>query len=522
MATSDDWRWDDSVTVLGVQDHLEEFSARFGSAPTLDEILKKNDTQVKAARTADDERKAQKITPHPTFRSDQGFADLAGREVYLPVRTGAPKQFGVGQQTTFVGPQAQRKVSVKLKLSAPVMPPVANPSTEPGPARTDPPGDAGITFKVKSYPVPFASPPEWQRSLKEVDAEVASGTVLDLGEFPVGSRTRYIVLLKVKVEGFQIPSAQRLEKEKRAPPGWLVELSVRSKDGFISVQWRQVNDSKSTEMSEELFYPLQDSALDEVGPFARVFTLVYEYFWNRGLAACYAARREIHNGRLEYGQNGKWEGAVEGQRDGNNRGKFIDRYKKSVHGAVDGTEWCGTFVGYCYLMAGFDLKRPYSVVKFIADRRQVFSAVPKILKFVEDRCELLKFIHKSDEKNREWLGAAFKAWRPRAGDILMVSRLVGNERRTGHIALVDSYDEAASTLYVYEGNAFDRAKDSRYDLTKPEIFAKCVAIGRFPEWEFDKGPESDIAKVLMAGTDGYESEFSAPNAPTARGDDKHN
>lgn len=515
------WEWQQDKTILRAQDHIEEFLARFGSAPTLDDVLARNPDAVKEARAAEEDRARRDAPLRPAFRAARAFPRLEGSALHLPRKTTDPKTIEIEGDNDVTGVAVARRVAVKLKLSATLLLPVASPSFDTAGRRGDPPSSVGAGFTVKSFPVPYAKPPAWQRELKSIDCEVPSGATVDLGEFPVGARHRYLISPRVAAAGFMLPSTREVARDAGKARGWLVELSVRPNGYFVRAQWRLVADANSPAAGDAWCDVLSEYDLDEVGPFSRVFHLVYELRWDRGAAACFAARREIHNGRAKYGATGSWEGAVAGSTEGNNRGEFIDRYKLALHGAVDRSEWCGTFVGYCLFQAGFDLSSPLSVAKLFDNRRQIFTAVMKVNQYLKMRGRSLVFPHRGAEENRRWLREELKAWAPQRGDLLLVRRTVNGESRVGHIALVAAWDEGTSTLYVYEGNAFDKAKDSAYVLSAADIYAKCHAIGRIEEGEFARGPEEELAKVLVAGTDGHEAEFARERAAVVTAKDRH-
>lgn len=197
-----------------------------------------------------------------------------------------------------------------------------------------------------------------------------------------------------------------------------------------------------------------------------------------GLSAWHSARLEIAKGTARHG-SGSWETT------GRNRGPLVEKYLVSV-GLPPGEFWCGAFVGFHYLNAGFD-GETFIAADWTPDareqpRKQIFHSAYRLrLFFVSSEGNYVEFpgAGLTDEARKEWLDTHVATFAPMPGDVLLMHSARGPFT---HVGMVGGYDPATYELVVYEGNASDRAGAFVYNLMLDDAtkgFRHFGLIGRF-------------------------------------------
>lgn len=197
-----------------------------------------------------------------------------------------------------------------------------------------------------------------------------------------------------------------------------------------------------------------------------------------GLCAWHSARLEIALGNARHG-SGSWETT------GPNHGPLVDKYLVSV-GLPPGEHWCGAFVGFHYLHAGFD-GETFIPPEWTPDareqpRKHIFQSAYRLrLYFVSSEGNYLEFPGAvlTEEERKEWLDTQLAAFAPQPGDVLLMHTTRGPFT---HVGMVAGYDPATYELVVYEGNASDRAGAFVYNLLLDDAkkgFGHFGLVGRF-------------------------------------------
>lgn len=179
-----------------------------------------------------------------------------------------------------------------------------------------------------------------------------------------------------------------------------------------------------------------------------------------GRSAWHSARLEMAKGNARHGP-GSWETT------GPNRGPLVDKYLVSV-GLPPGEFWCGAFVGFHYLNAGFD-GETFIAPDWTPDAREqprkvIFQSAYRLRSyFVASEGNYLEFpgAGLTEEARKEWLDTQLATFTPQPGDVLLMHTTRGPFT---HVGMVGGYDPATYELLVYEGNASDRAGAFVYNL----------------------------------------------------------
>jgi hypothetical protein len=209
------------------------------------------------------------------------------------------------------------------------------------------------------------------------------------------------------------------------------------------------------------------------------------------LAAWHAARLEIARGHELHGAGKIWETA------GSNRGPLVDQYIQAFTKPATAPPWCGMFVGYNYLKAGFK-----TAGQIPASQTTDGRPVPRKTMFMS-AVRLMLYLKGSDRPRIEfptkkaaaqfttrdacaaWLDQHLKAFAPQPGDILLCHTSSGDYT---HVGMVASYDPATYALVTYEGNYGNRAGSWRWDLADPSDlgFFRVNMIGRLAPEDFEE------------------------------------
>lgn len=221
----------------------------------------------------------------------------------------------------------------------------------------------------------------------------------------------------------------------------------------------------------------------------------------RGLSAFHAMRGELSRGIAQYGAGKTWETA------GSNRGPLVDQYISTFMSPQSGPPWCGMFVGYCYLKAGFKtagtLPASQTTDGTSVPRKTMFmSATRLMLYFKGAKRPFVEFPKKSGGPStrdacKAWLDKNLAGFSPRSGDIMLCHT---GGKDYSHVGMVAAYDPSTCLLTTYEGNYGNRAGAWQWDLTDPSEtgFYRVSMLGRLGEDDFDptcevppEGPSSD-------------------------------
>jgi len=221
-----------------------------------------------------------------------------------------------------------------------------------------------------------------------------------------------------------------------------------------------------------------------------------------GRAAWHCARLEIARGVQCHGAGQPWETA------GTNRGPMVDEYLGAFQSPASEAPWCGMFVGYSYMKAGFkragQLPASLTTDGRPVPRKTMFLSAARMKLYLEGAdCPRIELPPKSCADQfttrsacAEWLDRNLASFGPRPGDIV----LFRTSRDYTHVGMVASYDPATYELVTYEGNYGNRASAWRWDLADPsEIgFFRINMIGRLRPDDFEapcdvppEGPSPD-------------------------------
>src|SRR6185437_203272 len=162
--------------------------------------------------------------------------------------------------------------------------------------------------------------------------------------------------------------------------------------------------------------------------------------------------------------------------------------------------WCGSFCGWNYGMAGFDMKgkldgRLNIDGKTPGRKHLIFLSAARLSLYLTRRegCKHLAFPSGAAGKKLstrehcvEWLEKELHGFGPQPGDVLLFDT-VGP---LTHVGIVASYDPKSFELVTYEGNYQKRCAAVSWDLAKPgkQGFHRVNFIGRFPEADFAHEP----------------------------------
>lgn len=198
-----------------------------------------------------------------------------------------------------------------------------------------------------------------------------------------------------------------------------------------------------------------------------------------GQCAWHSARLEIDRGTKKYGETGSWETW------GTNEGELVQEYQESV-GCSPGNAWCGAFVGYNYLRAGFDgdtrISSTLTPDEKAEPRKMIFMSAYRLKQYLlgvgRSHVELRTSGLKTRSDCEKWLDSTLAPFGPRAGDIVLMHTSNGDYT---HVGMVGSYDLKTHTLVTYEGNHSDRAGAFRIDLADPTAagYYRVNMIARF-------------------------------------------
>jgi peptidoglycan hydrolase-like protein with peptidoglycan-binding domain len=206
-------------------------------------------------------------------------------------------------------------------------------------------------------------------------------------------------------------------------------------------------------------------------------------------SAWHSMRIQIDRGVKQYGQGKSWEVPA-----GTNRGPLVEEYLTSV-GLWAGNPWCGAFVGYNYLEAGFDgsgqIPSNWTPDNHPEPRKIIFQSASRLhLYFQKSGCPCVEFPLKgltTRDACKKWLDEHLAPFAPQPGDIVLC-HTSGDYK---HVAMVASYDPDTYALVTYEGNHDDRAGAFLWDLSDPRTlgFYRVNLIGRFTSTELTHSPQ---------------------------------
>jgi hypothetical protein len=213
----------------------------------------------------------------------------------------------------------------------------------------------------------------------------------------------------------------------------------------------------------------------------------------RGLCAWHSTRIDFAQGVNEFGQGKSWE-----KPDGSNRGALVEKHLRACEGQP-GYAWCGCFVGYNYVMAGFDtesrLRADWNATGKEEDLITIFlSSIRLQYYFLKSGSPHVTFATRdaaTRPKNRaeckDWLDKYLAPFAPQPGDVL----LIHTSKDYSHVGMVASYDPRSYELVTYEGNIKNRAGAFRWDLADPSMngYYRINMIGRFRADVFTKPPQ---------------------------------
>ncbi|MGK3965421.1 hypothetical protein WMF38_14745 [Sorangium sp. So ce118] len=204
-------------------------------------------------------------------------------------------------------------------------------------------------------------------------------------------------------------------------------------------------------------------------------------------AVWHAARREIARGVRQHGERQSWETT------GSNTGPIVDDYLWAFQ--MPPSPWCGMFVGYNCLQAGFSTEGQLPA-ELTTDgrpvaRKTMFQSAVRLMLYLQGAgCPHVEFPKKgSGPRTRSecaaWLAKHLGGFRPRPGDILLCRTSLGEFK---HVAMVASYDAATYELVTYEGNYHNRAGAWRWELSEPNDagFYRINMIGRLKPEDFEE------------------------------------
>ncbi|MEZ4308235.1 MAG: CHAP domain-containing protein [Polyangiaceae bacterium] len=208
----------------------------------------------------------------------------------------------------------------------------------------------------------------------------------------------------------------------------------------------------------------------------------------RGRSAYHSARKELAAGIEKHGRGKTWE------TEGSNRGPMVDEYVSAFTDLAGRLPWCGMFVGFQYLKAGFKTSGTLPASQTTdgagASRKTVFMSATRLMLYLKGagKPHVEMPSRGSAPTTREacaaWLDKNLTSFAPRAGDIVLF-RSGGKDY--GHVGMVASYDAATHKLITYEGNLGNRASAWSWDLADPSDigFYRVNLMGRLGEDDFE-------------------------------------